>query len=350
MNRKNIILTMLACLNCVHTTHAVETSEYIQDQDTMDSDLESLDKLEEQCKLQNLRISIEEIYKGTPNRDAAIKREIIMQKVYKHKKTELLPNDPLCSFYEDLRNIRGEVVKDLRKLGPDDSESFALEDARFYAKIKKWVRSGKITGLIVDITRKNNCVVVPLDEADETFPNWLSNGNVPSLALTLNPRDPQTIRQRLTPYEQDMKELQKKYPGIAKQRRDVYRKMWAYDLNSSIKNEDQWIGNIEAGLQELDESNTEIGQDMKETVLDTLRNNLIGANQNRKARTIALLAKNPVLKQMVKLDGPEMKTMLTDPRNKLVYAFAKAAKKEGDRPSITRVPAHVFNLDVVKYL
>lgn len=44
---------------------------------------------------------------------------------------------------------------------------------------------------------------------------------------------------------------------------------------------------------------------MKETVLNTIRNNLIGEDDDRREKTIALLKQDPVLTQMV-LDGPDL--------------------------------------------
>jgi hypothetical protein len=57
MNRKNLILTMLACQNCVHTTHAVEKSAETQTIN-QDNGQESLDELTEQFNLQNPRNAI----------------------------------------------------------------------------------------------------------------------------------------------------------------------------------------------------------------------------------------------------------------------------------------------------
>ena len=290
MNRKNHLLIVLTCLNCVHTTHAVEKSADTQII-TQDNGQESWDKLEEQCKLQNLRIHVGNIT-GNANRDAAIQREKIMQKVYAHNKDALLPDDPLWSFYDELINIRRDIVKDLRNLQPDDSESFSWTglDTRFNKKIEEWVDSGKMTGLNV---------VEALREVKETFPHWYSTGNVPRLGLVLDPANPRPIKDLVTAWDQDRHFLATKYPDIAEQRRDLDRKLWAHELNSSIKNEDRWIGKIGAGIPQLDESNTQMGRDMKETVLNTICDNLMGEDQDLKEKTKTLLQQAPALNQMV---------------------------------------------------
>jgi hypothetical protein len=81
MNRKNRILTMLSCLNCVHTTHAVEKTSADTQIIAQDNGQESFDELLEQCKLQNLRLYVGSLT-GNPDRDAAIKKEKTMQKLY----------------------------------------------------------------------------------------------------------------------------------------------------------------------------------------------------------------------------------------------------------------------------
>jgi ribosomal protein L20 len=300
MNRKNIILTMLACLNCTHTTHAVEKSEDIQQAD-QDNGQESLDKLKEQCKLQTLRLYVG-METGNPDRDAAIQREEIMQKLYAHKKDALLPDNPLWSLYESLTNIKRDIAKDLRTLQPDDSEGFAWTglDTMFNNKIKELVDSGKMKGIKVK-------ALYDIDK-DLDLLCWDIIRNAPRLSGLFDVNEVQYIKGYM-PYYQDVQLT--KYPDIEKKRRGVYRKLWVHDLNSGIKNEDQWIGNIGAGLQQLNKSNTEIGRDMLGTVVITLRNNLLGTDKDLKERTIALLQQDPVLKRMI-WSGPKMKKMLTD--------------------------------------
>ena len=252
MNRKNHLLIVLTCLNCVHTTHAVEKSADTQII-TQDNGQESWDKLEEQCKLQNLRIHVGNIT-GNANRDAAIQREKIMQKVYAHNKDALLPDDPLWSFYDELINIRRDIVKDLSNLPPDDSKSFSWTglDTRFNKKIEEWVDSGKIKGI------KGLNVVEALKDVKQAFSYWEGAHGL-SLDLALNPTGSWTTKDQVTNDDQDRHFLATKYPDIAEQRRDLDRKLWAHELNSSIKNEDRWIGKIGAGIPQLDESNTQMG-------------------------------------------------------------------------------------------
>jgi hypothetical protein len=349
MNRKNRILTMLAFLNCVHTTHAVEKIEKSEDvniqQDGQNNALESWDALEAQCTLQNLRIFVAQ-KTGNPDWDAVIQKEKTMQKVYARMKGEYTPDDPFWSLYEGLECISYEIVDDSSKRDPNDRKGFSARglDIRFNNKIKKWVKDGKIKGIkdLDDLAARGNVDDDVYDDVDEPSGNafldmlkdldrlsenayvealrdmedmkldlvyWDNKGIVPGLDLLgpnwdhtgvdlLDPKRPFCTKEEFAlSCDQYMQNLEKKYPDIAHQRRGVYKKKWAHDLNSGIKKGEAWIANIGDVILLLAKSNTQTGRELKETVLDTLRNNLLGADQDLIEKTNTLLQQNPVLEQ-----------------------------------------------------
>ena len=375
MNHKNLILTMLACLNCMHTTHAVEKSEDMKIQQVdQNNGQESWDELEEKCKLQNLRIRVAQ-ETGNPDWDAVIQREEIMQKVYARMKGEYTPGDPFWSLYAGLECISCEIVEDVSKLQPNDREGFSARglDIRFNNKIKKWVKDGKIKGIkdLDDLAARGdvyddvdepsgNAVLAVLQEglarlSENAYVealrdmedmkldlvHWEHIGCVPGLDL-LGPNRLFFNKEKFAlSCDQYMQNLKKKYSDIAHQRRDLYKKRWVHHLNSGIKNEERGrMGNIGAELQELAKSNTQIGQDMKETVLNTIRDNLLGEGKDLKEKTEALLKQDPVLEQEIKKLESQIGRM----------TLAKINKHRGEtKGSLKNVNKNVFQ-EVTKYL
>ncbi len=330
--QKNLILTMLACLNCVHTTHAVEsTSAGTQIR-------ESLDKLKEQYRLQDLRMTADR----TLIRDAAIKKEKIRQKAYALLKNELPSDDPRRSWHDSLINISREVVEELSNPQPDNRERIAASHL-FNKKIEEYVKSGKITWLKVDHPEEHLAHEMALHDVIPGL-SWtgpcrtLSGQDLSNICLenVFSPGNPPNTKERIIRAHAEIQALANKYPDIAKKRRALYRKLWADSINSGIKNGAPWIDNIVPGLQQLDDSKTETGKDMKETILHTLHDALIGKDQDLAEKTERVLEDTPVLGQIENKIG----------RMSLVKTMKN---KEQAKAPLKNVDKNVFR-EVGKYL
>ena len=81
---------------------------------------------------------------------------------------------------------------------------------------------------------------------------------------------------------------------------------------------------------------------MKETILDTIRNNLIGEDQDLAKKTKTLLKQDPVLAQKVS-DAPEMKKVLE------AHDRMPLLKTMKHKEHLSKMPDYLFQ-EVAKYL
>jgi hypothetical protein len=290
---------------------------------------ESVDALKAQCQLHNLGIYVGRLEKDVEmQRGEGIKKEQTIQKVYEHKKDASLLNDSRRSFYDELIDKGHNAIKELRNLQPHEVERFLEE------REKAW-RDNKI------------------DDPDS--PDWNSMGEYPPMMLMLAfmPAGPDGLyEEEMTRLAQEMTHLETKYPDIAKQRWNLYRKLGAITLNELIKHDkfNDTMFTIRNGIHRLDQSNTETGREMKETILDTIRNNLIGEDKNLKEKTKTLLAKDEPLTQMV-LDqnGPraakKLKIKLEDRKVPPAIVLYETRWRSGP---MKKVPKHVWQ-EIIKY-
>jgi hypothetical protein len=379
---KNRLLIVLACLNCVHTTHAVEKSENMNIQH---AGQDSLETLRVQYPFQGMLCSAMYMLKDPDMmHDALIKGATIMWELDKHVTDALSQDDPARPDYEALVSIRREIVEEIKSLNKNDlinadltSDSlFASHlDKRLDKKLQSLFAKKQIKlheqPILQSLFAKHQ---MKLDEQTiknmtraylyfwyKAYPqlNHKKGMDYAPFPSPISSRKTLSTIQRairegnlthvLSDHDNMMKDLAKRYPDIAKQTWNVNSKLWAHDVNRLLdrwaQGETYWLDNLGNVLQQLDQSGTQLGQVMAQANLGQIRNNLIGEDGDLKEKTIALLANDPVLTDMV-FDGPEMEKMLTDRKIPLNHAFAVNKK---DR-SLTRLPKKLVNLDVVKYL
>jgi hypothetical protein len=129
----------------------------------------------------------------------------------------------------------------------------------------------------------------------------------------------------LSDREKDIKNLENTHPDIAKQQWVCAKNEWRHSLNGRIDGKWFRISNLGDKIQWLYGSNTKIGQEMADTLLNTIRENLVGWNEYRKENTIDLLAKDPKLKEKAFYDQ-DMKKIVFDhvngPRMPLLYVMS----------------------------
>jgi hypothetical protein len=82
--------------------------------------------------------------------------------------------------------------------------------------------------------------------------------------------------------EKDIKNLENTHPDIAKQQWVLSKNEWRHSLNGRIDGGWFRISNLGDKIQRLYGANTKIGREMADTLLNTIRENLMDRNEHRK--------------------------------------------------------------------
>jgi hypothetical protein len=355
MNGKNFILTMLACLNCVHTTHAVESTPKA----TQEVDSETMDKLRILWALHERRCrdfpTISVIHKGDITqvtwvlhkgrhgnfRDIAITNDIAIAKdalleglrdiincLHSLPETVLTKNH--CRGVTDMLTTKtkelcqaGSIFYPMQGYKYNDNNKIEF----FYAS-----RSYYPPSPYTDLLRTGYPDLAQY--FDVTYHKLLP----PRLNLRHLLRLSDTWVTQATKFDARIDGLGTKYPNIAKQIVDWEKMMWKSDIIEDIKN--NTIGKLTKRIHLgevmalLGASNSKITQEVWNTILNTIHHCLIGEDQDLAEKTERVLEHNPVLRQEIESRIGRM-------------TLAKIVKPKG------KISDHLQEcvfLDVVKYL
>ena len=332
-NTKNFLLTILACLSGVHTTHAVERMSKA----TQKVDSEPMDKLRVRVVFQQRRYTNVCTSDAVQTGDLAIAKDALDQywdakmAMVAHTKDRLQPNSPdwyaADALYSGVRDMRNSVHSLPATVLTDSHQCDFLN--MIEAKIQELFETGKIQGLEASLQKIRaagtikRCYTSALCWAypdlepcfqfnmPYTYPHppvKLGHDYTP----VPEPMHLHSLARRATVYDAQIDDLERKYPDIATQIVDWEKMMWKRDLIRRIKNDTlgapQILGKF---LESLGASDSKIAQEAWNTILNTLRHSLIGEDQDLAEKTKTLLANDGVLTQMV-FEGPEMKKMLAD--------------------------------------
>jgi hypothetical protein len=355
MNRKNLILTMLACLNCVHTTHAVESTPKA----TQEVDSQTMDKLRILWAFQNRRCNdvspSDAVQKAIP-KDALLEGmrdiinclhslpETVLTKDCCRGVTKMLEDktQELCETGQITDPVKEEAYKALRAAQYLCVDYGTMSDNTVYdahmAVFNAYMKTQTYT----------NSLHPPRPYTDmlrTAYPDLAQCLEVTHLLLPLRMtlkdmvRSPDTrVMETALRFDAAIGNLGSKYPDIAKQVVDWDKAMLAKELISDIKNgaiaeEGQHLGEL---LERLGASNSKIAQEAWNTILNTIRHSLSGEDQDLREKMQTLWEYNPVLRQEIRKIESRIDKM----------TLAKTVKQTR---ALGKVKAPMFP-DIAKYL
>jgi hypothetical protein len=287
MNRKNRILTMLACLNCVHTTHAVESTPVATD-NTVQEDLKTLKR---QYAVQAVFLGLlENSGDCTAVKDAMVKQAEIRSKMTKQM-ARLHMHDPNVQM----------VVRILSEM-PEEIKKEPIE--HFKECFSSVCRTQFVT---TRFNKKMEAVYGTKGTCDVNY--YGPHGKTlyeeyPFLMPKFDNDDRHLmschIYSNLRLLDKVIKKLHTTDPDIEKQVEDMYIKAWERKINRDIvaANEQKmplapWIERF------LSDTAQDIGKLRKTIILHQMDDNLTGGDPIRKDATLDLLRKSQSIKEMV---------------------------------------------------
>lgn len=298
-NTKNLLLTILACLNCVHTTHAVEST----------SNKDTINKL---CAHRSFQMRRE--YYARKENDQDVARDALAQvaettrKIVKLTKDDLNPNSPNWRVAEKLEQGMGSIRDHIQSLTNMNLEKSLLGflGHMIEGKIKKLVKQGQIPGVDVDSVHHNRkkypyqgyksalCKAYP--DLDQCFNRSVTLPEYTSLAFLLGGE----ALEHATYSDNQMNKLADLYPDTATAILDMEKNKWRSEIIGYIKADDSYmVSNLRQGIERLGESTTKLAQEVTRTVLGTMFNIIAGDDQDLKEKTEELLELDPDLRAMV---------------------------------------------------
>ena len=366
--QKNHLFIVLACLNCVHTTHAVENAPVatkIKGAIPEDFYKEKTVHYSFQGKCFNAGRKIND---PDMMQDASVQAAQILLDLSTKLKDNMPHTNPHWPVIKAVKNIRRDIVNDLTNLKKADIEKlmqhqpvnnnndhvhnvYDYMSELFNTKLEEQVKAGKFPGLTVDMV--NMALDRPYESAlyseiprldlymtdlnEDFLPTGFPFDHSLNLLLT-NMFGAYGFEIQMTKLQTYLKN---NYPDMVQPVWDMYKKVFRHQLNDYIRgNGDRF--DIGKAIEEKLLNKPGIKQ-VTETILDTIRQNQnLDKDTYLHKRTVTVLDRSETLRRLVS-NYIEQKNM---PLMSLVNTMKHKQKISG---SLKKLPDPMFR-EVGKYL